>query len=307
MTKHLIARSISRPVHDWLFDPGVEPPSLRVLAVFEHACDLVTPDGRIVALVTPTVGDGPFNIVVAENAAGIFAPVEQGTTAGLHRGHLRIGPLDVALDRAVVWEPRPDWPALRDRRPLAEARLPDLSRIALQLAPAGSLLATASAGRDEPGHPAAAWRGQLPMLVSSAARRAARALRAGWNGDPDQLEAGARQLAGLGSGLTPAGDDFLTGVMLWAWLAHPHPSSFCHLLAETAAPRTTILSAALLRAAAAGQCSAPWHRLLIVLGDGAASAPELEPAARDVLAHGATSGADTLAGFLHLGSPPGPP
>ncbi len=272
MTEHLIARSISRPVHDWLFDPGVEPPSLRVLAVFENSCDLVTPDGRVVALVTPTAGDGPFNIVVAENAAGIFTPVEQGTTAELHRGHLRIGPLDVALDRAVVWEPRPDWPALRDRRPLAEARLPDLSRIALQLAPAGSLLAAAAAWGDGPGHPAAAWRGQLPMLVSSAARRAARALRAGWNGDPGQLEAGARQLAGLGSGLTPAGDDFLTGVMLWAWLAHPHPSSFCHLLAETAAPRTTILSAAWLRAAAAGQCSAPWHRLQIGLADGATSA-----------------------------------
>ena len=75
MTKHLIARSISRPVRDWLFGPGVEPPSLRVLAVFEHACDLVTPDGRIVALVTPTVGDGPFNIVLAENNPAIFAPI----------------------------------------------------------------------------------------------------------------------------------------------------------------------------------------------------------------------------------------
>ncbi len=298
MTKHLIARSISRPVHDWLFGPGAVPPSLRVLAVFEHACDLVAPDGRVMALVTPTVGDGPFNIVVAANA-GIFAPVEPDAPAVLYPSHLQIGSLEVALDRATVWEPQPDWPALRDRRPLIEARLPDLSRIALQLAPAGSLLATASAGRDEPG--------QLPAQIASAAHRAARALRAGWDGDRDQLRVGARQLAGLGSGLTPAGDDFLTGIMLWAWLAHPSPSSFCHLLAETAAPRTTTLSAAWLRAAAEGQCSAPWHRLLAMLADGAASAPELEPAARLVLAHGATSGADTLAGFLFLASPPDPP
>ena len=79
MTKHLIARSISRPLREWLFGPGAQPPSLHVLAVFEHACDLVTPDGRIVALVTPTVGDGPFNMVVAENAAGIFSPIALGT------------------------------------------------------------------------------------------------------------------------------------------------------------------------------------------------------------------------------------
>jgi hypothetical protein len=245
--------------------------------------------------------------VVAENAAGIFTPVEQGTTAELHQGHLRIGSLDVALDRAAVWEPRPDWPALRDRRPLAEARLPQLARIALQLAPAGSLLATPAAWGDVPGPPAAASRGQLLMKVSAAARRAARALRAGWDGDPDQLQEGARQLAGLGSGLTPAGDDFLTGIMLWAWLAHPDPSSFCHLLTETATPRTTILSAAWLRAAAAGTCSAPWHRLLTVLARRTPPPPQLESAARHVLTHGATSGADTLAGFLHLGAPSDPP
>ena len=46
-------------------------------------------------------------------------------------------------------------------------------------------------------------------------------LGSGWAGNADGLRWAASQLAGLGSGLTPAGDDFLVGVMLWAWLLHP--------------------------------------------------------------------------------------
>jgi len=86
--------------------------------------------------------------------------------------------------------------------------------------------------------------------------------------------------------------------MLWAWLAHPAPEPFCHTLAEVAIPRTTTLSAALLRAAARGECEATWHRLLTALS--ADSAGQLAPAVQQVMAHGATSGADMLAGFLCL-------
>ena len=116
-------------------------------------------------------------------------------------------------------------------------------------------------------------------------------------GDTGQLRAGAARLAGLGGGLTPSGDDFVTGVMLWGWLAHPEPSSFCQTLAQIAAPRTTTLSAAFLRAAARGECSAPWHALLAALNTGQDS--EIMTAVQEILAHGATSGADSLAGFLY--------
>ena len=113
------------------------------------------------------------------------------------------------------------------------------------------------------------------------------------------LETGAAQLAGLGGGLTPAGDDFLTGVMLWAWLAHPSPRSQCRLLVKAAAPRTTTLSAAFLQAAARGECGVAWHVLLAALSEGGDA--ELATAVQDVLSHGATSGADALAGFLWTG------
>jgi len=135
-------------------------------------------------------------------------------------------------------------------------------------------------------------------IILSTARSAGEALRDGWAGNQDRLQAAAITLAGLGNGLTPAGDDFLAGVMLWAWLSHLDPIPFCQTLLGIAAPRTTTLSAAFLRAAAQGTCNHPWHILLTAFSEGIESA--IETAVQKVLAHGATSGADTLAGFLYL-------
>ncbi|MBC7248933.1 MAG: DUF2877 domain-containing protein [Anaerolineae bacterium] len=279
MKVRVIARSISRPVRERL------PFAARVLAVFNRACDLVTAAGAVVALVTPQAGDGPLNVVV-EAEAGCFDGLKPGMAAQAERNHLRVrgnGPsslLDVVLEGAAVWEPCPAWRALRAQRAVIEERLPRLRTLALRHTPA--------AGRDA-----------IPPY--GPAREAAAALRAGWKGDEVQVRAGAARLAGLGGGLTPAGDDFLVGVMLWAWLAHPQPVSVCRAIAEEAAPRTTTLSAAFLRAAARGECGAAWHRLLSALVAGTEDG--LTTAVQDVLAYGATSGADALAGFLWISAP----
>jgi hypothetical protein len=264
---HLPARSISRSAKQLL---DQKPFAARVLAAFDQACDLVTPQGDILALVSPPVGDGPLNVVV-EAEPGDLASAEPGTPARLDGLTIEIGRLRIALDAAKIWEPHPEWSALRARREAVEARLPALRAIALHHAPAGSLLTTPIVGAP----PDATW----PAGVA-------------------QLQDTAERLAGLGGGLTPAGDDFLAGLMLWAWLAHPGPEQLGHTLAEAAAPRTTTLSAAFLRAAARGECDAAWHRLLVALSAGRES--DLAPAIRAVLAHGATSGADMLAGFMWL-------
>jgi len=207
----------------------------------------------------------------------------------------------------VVWEPRPDWDTLRARRDGIRSSLPLLRDLCLCMAPAGSLL-------DLENTPAPPVHGGALRAIFSAAQRAAEALREGWGGRVERLHEGALGLAGLGSGLTPAGDDFLTGTLLWAWLAHPVPAPFCRALVEAAIPRTTVLSAAFLRAAARGECSASWHGLLEALGEGVgdrvpappvhggariASQHRLFTAVQELMAHGATSGADSLAGFLY--------
>ena len=283
----VVARSISRPVRERLHGGRFDG---RVLAVFEHACDLITHDGDVVALVTSQVGDGPLNVVV-DGGAGLFAevnlgaPVTLGGRGGVTPPLLCVGNLEVGLERATVWEPCPDWEALRSQRGAIVSRLPLLRTLCLSCAPAGSLLALLEAPQPD----------DAPVL--SAAREAAESLRLGWEGNLEYLREGAAGLAGLGSGLTPAGDDFLTGVMLWAWLAHPTPGPLCRTLVKVAAPRTTTLSAAFLRAAGRGECGAAWHALLAALSAGTDT--EIAAATREVLAHGATSGADSLTGFLY--------
>ncbi|HIE39022.1 MAG TPA: DUF2877 domain-containing protein [Anaerolineae bacterium] len=284
--RQVIGRSVSRRVWKQLRQG---PSVARVLASFEHACDLITAEGDIVALVTRRVGDGPLNVVV-EGAAGLFAEMEAGATARLTGEEIRFSLLTVDLRGATVWEPRPNWGSLRARRAAIVAHLPALRVLCLKCAPPGSLLALLES-------PSA---GGVPRGATiAAARKATGDLQAGWAGDEARLRTGAARLSGLGGGLTPSGDDFLTGVMLWAWLAHPAPGPFCHILVEAAAGLTTTLSAAFLQAAARGECSGAWHRLITALGEGTDA--EVAGAAQGVLAHGATSGADGLAGFLWAG------
>jgi hypothetical protein len=290
VTRWTVAHSISRPVRERLHRLQDGRSTARVLAVFERACDLTTHDGDVVALVVPQVGDGPLNIVV--NGTGRpFAGVGTSAPVMLEGERLRIGGLGIDLGSAAEWEPRPNWDALRARRAAIASHIPLLRAVCLCHAPAGSFLALM--GAPLPGDATA-------EVILSTAKEAIGSLQKGWEGDLERLRAGAAGLAGLGSGLTPAGDDFLTGAMLWAWLAHPTPDSLCRGLIEAAVPRTTILSAAFLRAAARGECSARWHTLLAALSGGAEH--EIPAAAQGVMAHGATSGADGLAGFLYLSS-----
>lgn len=285
MATPIAAETISRTVLGRL---RAGPSAGRVLATFDHACDLLAEGGDVVALVNHQVGSGPLNVVV-DDSAGCFASLEPGMRAALDADEIQVGDLEVGLREAAVWEPRPNWEDLRARRASIVAQLPVLRVLSLEQAPAGSLLSILEGSSPD---------GSLQGAALAATERAVGALMDGWIGDLTRLREGVGQLAGLGGGLTPSGDDFLTGLMVWAWVAHPAPSSFCQAVVEAAGPLTTTLSAAFLRAAARGECDAAWHALLDALAqeDGA----EVAKAGQNVLAHGATSGADALAGFLWM-------
>jgi hypothetical protein len=298
VVSQLTARSIGRPVWERL---GVDSLAGQVVAVQDRSCVLGMSDGDLAILVLADIGDGPLNIVV-DGKPGAFAAVEARTPAWFAAGRLQVGRLEVMLDGPAVWESRPDWDRLRSCREAVQARLSLLRTLALQQAPKGSLLVPLLERR-VPRGPCG-----TPMeTMFATALEAAMGLRAGWQGDPISLQRGASRLAGLGSGLTPAGDDFMCGAMVWAWLAHPAPGSFCRPLLEAAVRRTTTLSAAFLRVAARGECSVSWHGLLAALAGWrreqavAANGDGLGLALRDVLSYGSTSGGDTLAGFLWMG------
>lgn len=284
--------SISQPVLQRLQQ---DPLPAKVLAVFGEACDLVAADGCVVALVLPQIGNGPLNVVVANSAA--LSRFEIGMPATLDAAQLRVSECVFNLENAHSWDPRPAWEQLRSQQPADAARWGSLRSTAARLAPAGSLLAlvaqgTAGDARLGTSVPS----GWVEDGVLAALRKGTMHLRSGWSGDVDELRWASTQLAGLGGGLTPAGDDFLAGVMLSAWLVHPEPEPLCSHIVEVAAPRTTLLSAAFLRAAARGECNEAWHMLLDMLTED--SDEPVVQVVRQVLSHGATSGADALAGFL---------
>lgn len=242
----------------------------------------------MIALVAPEIDDGPLNIVLGDwpDALGNVQP---GMPVTYEPDRLVLHSFAIDLSAADVWEPCPDWGDLREQRAVIEASLEPLAVLCLEHDPDNALLSLLGAPFPD--------RGRVALLVDRFLHAAGQ-LEAGWKDDEGALAEGGAALAGLGDGLTPAGDDFLVGFMLWAWLAHPRPQVFCPALCEAAAPRTTTLSAAFLRAAASGQCSAAWHRLLAALAQGRAAG--IAGAAQEVLAHGASSGQDALIGFLYL-------
>ena len=280
----VVARSVSRQVKEWL---GEGRSAGKVLAVHARACNLVTDQGAVIALVVPGIGDGPLNIVLGD-WPGCMSGVQAGTRVTCGPDRLLLDGFKIALDAADTWEPCPNWDDLRAARGAIEASLERLVAIGLDHDSNNVLVPLL-------GEPSFA-QGLASILVQRF-REAALQLKAGWRGDEGALAEGGAALAGLGDGLTPAGDDFLMGVMLWAWLAHPTPRQFCETLSQAAVPRTTIFSAAFLEAAARGQCSIAWHRLLAALAE---DRPKIAGAAQGVLARGASSGLDALIGFLYL-------
>jgi len=220
----------------------------RVLAVFERACALQMSGGYIFGLVSPEIGNGPLNAVLGTGVAGWTAGIEAGGAVHWDGERLRVGPWTLALEGAPRWEPRPDWDHLRGRREAIAGRLAQLQTLTWETATEDSLMTLLS---PPPG--GAQGAGGAQDAVLSVAAGAVPALLPGWLGDWTQLKRAVAQLAGLGNGLTPAGDDFLGGVLLWAWLAHPRPRRFGEALLAEAAPCTTAYSAAFLQAAAARQ------------------------------------------------------
>lgn len=123
--------------------------------------------------------------------------------------------------------------------------------------------------------------------------RLARALAAR---DADRVAAAALGLVGFGEGLTPAGDDCLVGALAAVhrlaagWLA-ARPALRARL-AEAAVGRTTAIAREFLLHALEGRFAEPVLQVLAAGSEEAAGR-----AASRLVAMGATSGADTLAGI----------
>jgi hypothetical protein len=260
-----IAHSLSQEL-------AVRPFAGRVVGRFERACNLVDGAGRVVALTLPEVGNGPFSIVISGNP-GLFDSLPINQQAAADARNLTIGQWQIDLKTAKIWEPKLVCPS----QPLR-----------LSSTITDSLKALTGWPHSEENSSI------LSHHLSEAKRRLNGALiSARANGGVGKIEQAVSQLAGLGSGLTPAGDDYLMGVMVALWLKgqrEPLPG-----IAQVAAPRTTNLSAAFLKAAARGEYLELWHTLAQTLYAGEAEA--FSRAVERIAQFGASSGQEALAGF----------
>ncbi len=250
--------------------------SFRIFSTHTHACNLLSDQGEWIALVDRQHGNGPFHVVIPSVLLRQRQPNEIVHVAN---GFLHFVERWLDLRAAAVWEPRLESIIISRNTLLSlHERLSSIS----------SPLFTSKSGN-------------LPTLPAFARPASERLWQGLQQGDRKEIVHAAQQLAGLGPGLTPAGDDFLIGLMA-ALTLHPpvltqHLSNadICAAIGNAAAQQTTRLSAQWLRCAALGEFGAAWHQLARALEKEEPAA--MESALKRILASGATSGADALMGF----------
>lgn len=242
--------------------------------------------GELHTLVTDDLDDGPNSLVVA---AGDFLAMGicQGDSVRAAGGSLAIaGKAMVTVTGAVTWRtPVPETHCATDllRRRLAEAE-------------------------------AAIWRNGTPggfiegMADTEIARLTTRMLHEGADGlalalgrgDTNAALAHAGRLLGLGPGLTPSGDDFLTGLLAARALCRQHgdlgSDAFPLGVVRLAKTATNPIAYAAIAKAARGEVRERVARLIIALGS--ATVEPFAPALAQVLAIGSSSGTEIAFGVI---------
>jgi hypothetical protein len=282
----LTAQSVTPAVRSWLRHAR----DARILHVFERAVNLIAGD-EVLSLVTPEIGDGPFNVVLP--SCNFAQHITASDPLRITPNGLHIGDLVIDLSSAALWHPYPDSHQLCVKGARMRAQAPVIRAVLQQYAPANSL---ARMVVDLPTPPS-----NLESRLVDAARQHWQDLYQGaLNLDHAVCVASAKQLVGLGSGLTPAGDDWLLGCALAAHLGLPSPTAAVLILDAVglAAPSTNPLSSCWLRAAVNGACSRRWHTFFArCLG---ADSRAVYQAALHIVRQGHSSGADALAGYFAL-------
>lgn len=280
--RRLRAISIAPAARRWLESTQ----HARVLYAFESVVDLVNEDAQVLSLVSARLGDGPFSIVLED----FPSDVQADASLLVFENGLWLQDWLIDAEGAPLWQPMPNWQALRAQPALLAPAARQIAELLANHSPEDSLARLVL-------NPLAS--SPLPTRILQAAEQNIPLLFAALK-QPDgaKLREAAKKLAGLGPGLTPAGDDLLLGAMYGLWATQPPIAAerTAQEIAAIATERTHALSAAWLAAGARGEAAAPWHQLIDAI---AAQNPNaIESAVMRILPTGHTSGADALAGFL---------
>jgi len=261
----------------------------RILCVFERSCTLTRADGKLFSLVTAGIGPGPFAMVIAprhepsNSNIQSFSGIRVDAPITIRNGIISLDWLVVDGSGVEIWNPQPDWPAVTSRIIIKKSL--ELRNLIKLHGPSGSMADLITG----------AELNQSQQLVRDVWPNLAKGLG---ELDLSRYQDQISQITGLGGGLTPAGDDFLLGMMLAIWCCLPPPEAkrLAFDIVSATVGRTTNLSAAWLEAAGKGEATQYWHALIEALARGAPLS--LQRAGRRIIGIGHTSGADALTGFL---------
>lgn len=282
--KRVRAARISPRAKSWL----EETRQAFVQYSFERVIDLVNQESDVLAIASHEVGAGPFSLTLEP---GEF-PSNIGTDIELlvFENGLWLGDWLIDAEEALIWDPIPKWQSEKTDRAdfkwVARTLREELTHHA-ELDSLARLILNPVANSPLPAKIMQAAEQNIPLLLSSIQQS-----------DTLLLVKAAKGLAGLGPGFTPAGDDLLLGAMhgIWETNAESQARKLSAVIAKAAAPRTHVLSAAWLEAAAVGEAAEPWHNLLAAIT--AQDEKGLRNAILRILPTGHTSGSDALGGFL---------
>tara|TARA_B100001750_G_C15356704_1_gene520072 strand:+ start:41 stop:892 length:852 start_codon:yes stop_codon:yes gene_type:complete len=260
------AYSIGRPLLESL---EKKPFTGYVAGIYKHSCNIIGDDGRMITLALPSIGNGPFSILIEVQTPLASITPKMRVRAGHY--DLTVGNiLFIHLEGIDYWVPRLlQFPRSFHLKTLNAKLLNDYTQWLEPL----NKISTSKIVKDK--------------LIA----RALELQQALSNGN--SIKRSVINLAGLGFGLTPSGDDYLLGVMASLWVTRN--TSGLKEIAQLACKKTTFLSAAFLKAASKGEFAECWHRLaLAILSQ---ETKPVQEAISEFVQIGAYSGRDALSGF----------
>ena len=293
----LVATDYSRSVQSMFEQPTLAG---SIHSVFHRALNIAI-DGTMLALLSGDLPRMPNGVrlssVMLEELLRGLGP---GMEVWVGDGELLIPGCNfsLCLPEAPPWEPRPDIEGYSWQCETVAQHVHLLARYLVDRPQRGGLAALVGplllgqAVQEMP----------LVWMALPKMRLLARAAR---EQDMAGVEEATRGLAGLGPGLTPAGDDVLAGfaavmAMLSARISADGTSRshVAEVIAAVARPRTTMLSGVLLEHAARGEVAEQLGEMLLTLALPVEESGAVLCAADKLLAFGETSGGDTLLGVL---------
>ncbi|MEU6009212.1 DUF2877 domain-containing protein [Streptomyces sp. NPDC047453] len=272
-----------------------DPLAARVDSIFGRTVNLLTCDNELIALCARVLDDAPWSIRVDLTEWSAWRlTVGDPVTLAAHAISLgEPAKYSVTLNEPDAWYAELIELGLGTQELLARARV--LAELLYEHGVAG--------GMRTPRGPVNVFDAEIGARLRRGRNALERAVRAG---DIAGMASAITQLLGLGPGLTPAGDDFLTGMALLAAQPGSHLSAYVeavHGVLDRHPDRTTPLSRITLREALRGRARQSLldllHRLLVPDGrDAARPAEHLRVPVCRVLGIGHTSGTDLLSGLL---------